>query len=105
VPSCVPMAPPICPLQSTHTPGHTEGLTHLCARGDGRHLISNAKDQTIKLWDVRTLVSPSAAASGQMTGSSNWPRVPGFDYRWQQYPGEAPWGEGGRDGAGIKLHV
>jgi WD40 repeat protein len=99
------MAPPICPLQSTHTPGHTEGLTHLCARGDGRHLISNAKDQTIKLWDVRTLVSPSAAASGQMTGSSNWPRVPGFDYRWQQYPGEAPWGEGGRDGAGIKLHV
>lgn len=33
--------------------GHTEGVTHVDARGDGRFLISNAKDSTIRLWDLR----------------------------------------------------
>ena len=35
--------------------GHTEGLTHLHSRGDGRHVLSNAKDQTAKLWDLRAV--------------------------------------------------
>jgi WD repeat-containing protein 23 len=33
--------------------GHTEGLTHLDAKGDGRYLLSNAKDQTARIWDIR----------------------------------------------------
>ena len=33
--------------------GHLAGVTHMHARGDGRHLISNAKDQSIRLWDLR----------------------------------------------------
>ncbi len=33
--------------------GHTEGLTHLDSRGDGRYLLSNCKDQTARLWDIR----------------------------------------------------
>ena len=37
--------------------GHTEGVTHLDARGDGRYLLSNAKDQTARLWDVRKVQS------------------------------------------------
>ncbi len=37
--------------------GHTEGVTHLDARGDGRYVLSNAKDQTAKLWDVRRMTS------------------------------------------------
>ena len=39
-------------------PGHTEGITHLDARGDGRYLLSNAKDQTARLWDVRRVRLP-----------------------------------------------
>lgn len=34
-------------------PGHTEGLTHLDAKGDGRYLLSNSKDQTARIWDIR----------------------------------------------------
>ena len=33
--------------------GHSEGLTHLDSKGDGRYLLSNSKDQTARLWDVR----------------------------------------------------
>lgn len=38
-------------------PGHTEGVTHVSARGDGRHLISNGKDSTLRVWDVRKMRS------------------------------------------------
>jgi hypothetical protein len=38
--------------------GHTEGVTHLDARGDGRYLLSNAKDQTARLWDIRKVPPP-----------------------------------------------
>ena len=37
--------------------GHTEGLTYIDSKGDGRYVISNAKDQTCKLWDLRNMVS------------------------------------------------
>lgn len=62
----------------------------MCPKGDGLHLISNCKDQTIKLWDTRAAVSPTqAAAAGR-----NRPRIPHWDYRWEDYPGE---GVGGHD--------
>lgn len=35
--------------------GHLEGITFLDTRGDGRYFISNGKDQTIKLWDIRRM--------------------------------------------------
>ena len=38
--------------------GHTDGMTHLDPKGDGRYLISNCKDQTIKLWDLRSMMEP-----------------------------------------------
>ncbi|KAL4555521.1 hypothetical protein LXL04_038143 [Taraxacum kok-saghyz] len=37
--------------------GHLKGITFLDTRGDGRYLISNGKDQTIKLWDIRKMSS------------------------------------------------
>lgn len=37
--------------------GHTEGLTYIDSKGDGRYVISNGKDQTCKLWDLRKMVS------------------------------------------------
>ncbi|KAG2423726.1 hypothetical protein HXX76_015115 [Chlamydomonas incerta] len=71
--------------------GHTEGLTHLHSRGDGRHVLSNAKDQTAKLWDLRALQAGGSLrdpASAARLASSGRQSVPQFnwDYRWQEYP-------------------
>lgn len=37
--------------------GHLEGITFVDSRNDGRYFISNGKDQTIKLWDIRKMSS------------------------------------------------
>lgn len=37
--------------------GHCEGLTYLDSKGDGRYLLSNGKDQSMKLWDLRMAMS------------------------------------------------
>jgi WD repeat-containing protein 23 len=37
--------------------GHLEGITFVDSRGDGRYFISNGKDQTTKLWDIRKMSS------------------------------------------------
>lgn len=61
--------------------GHTEGLTYISSKGDGRYLISNAKDQTMKLWDIR-----------KMTGDIDYGKVKRgyrfWDYRGMDYPGD-----------------
>jgi WD40 repeat protein len=41
--------------------GHTEGLTYVDSKGDGRYVLSNAKDQTAKLWDLRKMISTEKA--------------------------------------------
>lgn len=33
--------------------GHRDGITFIDARGDDRYVLTNAKDQCIKLWDLR----------------------------------------------------
>ena len=35
--------------------GHTEGITYVSAKGDGRYVISNGKDQSLRLWDLRKM--------------------------------------------------
>eukprot|EP01095_Lingulamoeba_sp_RSL-Kostka_P005759 TRINITY_DN1744_c0_g1_i1.p1 TRINITY_DN1744_c0_g1~~TRINITY_DN1744_c0_g1_i1.p1 ORF type:complete len:531 (-),score=142.55 TRINITY_DN1744_c0_g1_i1:64-1656(-) len=35
--------------------GHLYGVTHVSSKNDGRYFISNSKDQSIKLWDIRKL--------------------------------------------------
>ncbi|CAB1438160.1 unnamed protein product [Pleuronectes platessa] len=61
--------------------GHRDGITFIHSKGDARYLISNSKDQSIKLWDVRKF-SPKEglAASRLAVTQQNW------DYRWQQVP-------------------
>ncbi|KAF6176580.1 hypothetical protein GIB67_034442 [Kingdonia uniflora] len=61
--------------------GHLEGITFLDSRGDGRYLISNGKDQTLKLWDIRRM-SSNATCSAKFR-NYDW------DYRWMAYPVEA----------------
>ena len=62
--------------------GHREGITHISSKGDGLHLISNGKDQCIKLWDIRKLKSVSY--SEDFRRSHNYQM--GFDYRMGNYP-------------------
>ncbi|KAJ0449887.1 putative transcription factor WD40-like family [Helianthus annuus] len=57
--------------------GHLEGITHLDSRNDGRYFISNGKDQTIKLWDIRKMSSNAARAP--ISRNYEW------DYRWMDY--------------------
>ncbi|KAF7818270.1 LEC14B protein [Senna tora] len=60
--------------------GHIEGITFIDSRGDGRYFISNGKDQTIKLWDIRKM---SSNANNHIFRSYEW------DYRWMDYPPQA----------------
>ncbi|XP_019745573.1 DDB1- and CUL4-associated factor 11 isoform X1 [Hippocampus comes] len=64
--------------------GHRDGITFIHSKGDARYLISNSKDQSIKLWDVRKF-SPKEglAASRLAVTQQNW------DYRWQRVPQRA----------------
>ncbi|KAL9130717.1 MAG: hypothetical protein Q9217_001154 [Psora testacea] len=63
--------------------GHTEGLTYVDSKGDGRYVLSNGKDQTMKLWDLRKMMDTSKASKldpGRYTT--------GFDYRFMTYAPE-----------------
>lgn len=60
--------------------GHLEGITFIDSRGDGRYFITNGKDQTTKLWDIRKM---SSAAKCPRPVISDW------DYRWMAYPSHA----------------
>ncbi|KAI9507805.1 WD40-repeat-containing domain protein [Russula earlei] len=74
-------------LGSSHKPsgvliGHTEGITNVSAKGDGRYVISNGKDQMLRLWDLR-----------KMRSNAEWEEVAdhhygirGFNYRYGRYP-------------------
>lgn len=62
--------------------GHLDGITYIDPRGDGRYLITNSKDQTIKLWDLRKFSSNKAIEETQKAVSEQ-----SWDYRWQNVPG------------------
>jgi len=61
--------------------GHTEGLTFVSPKGDNRYLVSNGKDQTAKLWDLRKLYSAEAARDLKPRNAG----VPQWDYRGPLY--------------------
>ncbi|XP_054848502.1 DDB1- and CUL4-associated factor 11 isoform X1 [Eublepharis macularius] len=64
--------------------GHRDGITFIDSKGDARYLISNSKDQTIKLWDMRKFSGREGLeASRKAVTQQNW------DYRWQQVPKKA----------------
>lgn len=60
--------------------GHSEGITFIDTRGDGRYFISNGKDQAIKLWDIRKMSSNAKCIPRRR---DDW------DYRRMEYPAQA----------------
>eukprot|EP01130_Rhizamoeba_saxonica_P000097 TRINITY_DN10115_c0_g1_i1.p1 TRINITY_DN10115_c0_g1~~TRINITY_DN10115_c0_g1_i1.p1 ORF type:complete len:454 (-),score=61.30 TRINITY_DN10115_c0_g1_i1:64-1425(-) len=60
-------------------PGHLEGITFIDSKGDGRYLISNGKDQCIKLWDIRKMMD--TATAGRFPTSNN-------RYQYRHHPRE-----------------
>ncbi|KAL2258341.1 hypothetical protein VTK26DRAFT_8374 [Humicola hyalothermophila] len=64
--------------------GHTEGLTYIDSKGDGRYILSNAKDQSMKLWDLRMAMSASRFEELDPTAVTR-SRDFEYDYRWQEY--------------------
>ncbi|TFK99703.1 WD40-repeat-containing domain protein [Pterulicium gracile] len=62
--------------------GHTEGITNVSAKGDGRYIISNGKDQAMRLWDLRCMRSSDEfeTIKNRRYGIKN------FDYRYPAYP-------------------
>ncbi|KAJ5116247.1 hypothetical protein N7456_000595 [Penicillium angulare] len=61
--------------------GHTEGLTYVDSKGDGRYVLSNGKDQTMKLWDLRKMMT---TAKFETVDPSDYTTA--FDYRFHPYP-------------------
>ncbi|KAL4942196.1 hypothetical protein BDV06DRAFT_192672 [Aspergillus oleicola] len=63
--------------------GHTEGLTYVDSKGDGRYVLSNSKDQSMKLWDLRKMMSTAKfdTLGPQSSGGA-------FDYRFDRFPEE-----------------
>jgi DDB1- and CUL4-associated factor 11 len=59
--------------------GHIEGLTYIDSKGDGRYILSNGKDQTMKLWDLRMVMSMSRFDT---INPHRHVANSGFDYRW-----------------------
>jgi len=57
--------------------GHMEGITFVASKGDGRYVISNGKDQTLKLWDIRKMMERS-----DFDALPRKDYCSGFDYRW-----------------------
>ncbi|KAK9729338.1 hypothetical protein K7432_000381 [Basidiobolus ranarum] len=62
--------------------GHTEGITFVSSKGDGRYCLTNSKDQTMKLWDIRKMVS-----AGQFDSTERLDFRCHWDYRFMEYPG------------------
>ncbi|XP_064398579.1 DDB1- and CUL4-associated factor 11-like isoform X2 [Halichondria panicea] len=61
--------------------GHKDGITYIDPKGDCRHLITNSKDQTIKLWDLRKFSRGDAVeATLDRVSRQSW------DYRWEDVP-------------------
>lgn len=59
--------------------GHTEGLTNVSAKGDGRYVISNGKDQALRLWDLRKM--RTNAEYEEVATSNEYYGIRGYDYR------------------------
>lgn len=61
--------------------GHRDGITFIDDHGDDKYILTNSKDQTIKLWDLRRFSSRSAERV-----TIDTVRKRRWDYRYQHVP-------------------
>lgn len=66
--------------------GHLDGITYIDSKNDGRYLISNSKDQSIKLWDVRTFSKSGAEERHSRMKQATLRNFNDWDYRWDEVP-------------------
>lgn len=62
--------------------GHLDGITYIDARNDGHHVLTNSKDQTIRLWDLRKTTPTNKINKYSYAPMLDW------DYRWDSVPRE-----------------
>ncbi|VDD97537.1 unnamed protein product [Enterobius vermicularis] len=62
--------------------GHRAGITFIDSKADDRYILTNSKDQTIKLWDIRCFSSADTAENLARQSFSCW------DYRVASVPEE-----------------
>ena len=60
--------------------GHNEGITSIDSKRDGRYVLSNSKDQSMKLWDLRKM-----STKDDYDGVRSSLRRSRFDYRYMDY--------------------
>ncbi|KAI1801579.1 WD40 repeat-like protein [Daldinia bambusicola] len=58
--------------------GHIQGLTYLDSKNDGRYLLSNGKDQSMKLWDLKMMYTTTQFVE---MNPRQHTRYTEFDYR------------------------
>ncbi|KAI5480392.1 WD repeat protein [Pseudohyphozyma bogoriensis] len=63
--------------------GHTEGITFVAPKGDGRYCLSNGKDQAVKLWDLRMMMDGEEFHSLRLDRKDFG--IQGWDYRQPTY--------------------
>lgn len=61
--------------------GHTEGLTYVDAKGDGRYVVSNGKDQAMRLWDLRRMRSWNEVNESAPNAKTAYGLGSDWDYR------------------------
>ncbi|KAK4055503.1 secretory subunit [Microbotryomycetes sp. JL201] len=66
--------------------GHTEGITFVAPKGDGRYCLSNGKDQAMKLWDLRKMFSSEDHDKLRLDRDKFKYSIPTYDYRQGWYP-------------------
>lgn len=66
--------------------GHLDGITYIDSKNDTRYIISNSKDQTIKLWDMRSFSSATPTTSSSTRRRTRYYNR--WDYRWDNVPRE-----------------
>lgn len=62
--------------------GHREGITYIDSKGDGRYVLSNGKEQSMKLWDLRKAMSTEKLVEPSRPQRR---RYHNFDYRMGRY--------------------
>ncbi|KAI8959721.1 WD40 repeat-like protein [Daldinia sp. FL1419] len=67
--------------------GHIQGLTYLDSKNDGRYLLSNGKDQSMKLWDLKMMYT---TARFEELNPRQHTRYTEFDYRSGKFD-DADW--------------